>query len=386
MKTILFFLLASMAALVASDFERSETCKTCHPVIYDEFYDSSHRKSSIHTDPVHKAVWDQHPLKEKEKYSCAKCHTPADIALMNQLEAGKSAIPQDNKIQREEGISCVYCHAIERVETHAKANRNILTDKKRVMFSAREGKEGEEDVSFSMKSSFFGLMTEKSGSPYHKIDYTNKGFYDGKMCMGCHSHKQNSAHFSVCETEIESDAADENNCISCHMPMVQGSFSTVKESQTHRYHGFSGVANKPKMLSEYIGLTLKKEAEGFAITIKNEANHAFLLHPLRLAQLRVSVQRDGVTTKLDSHSFARVIGKDGKPAMPWLADSVIRDNQIQAKESRVVSFAYGLKAGDTVEAQIGFYAVNPKAAKKLQIEGDPAKFTLLKKERFSIGR
>ncbi|MEA3418196.1 MAG: multiheme c-type cytochrome [Campylobacterota bacterium] len=385
-KLILLLAWGLLAVNVSASFEQSKNCQRCHPVIYNEFYTSSHRKSSVYTDPIHKAVWDKHPLKAQEKYSCAKCHTPSDKELIKKLEAGESAIPQANNVQKEEGISCVSCHTIDRIEEHAKANKNILTTKEKTLFSAREGKENEKDVSFSVKSSFFGLFAEKSGSPYHKIDYSNKGYYDGKMCMGCHSHKQNAQQFEVCRTDVKADTKSEENCISCHMPMVQGSMNTVHKTSTHRYHGFSGAADKPQMLSEYVKLDLKRIDRGFIITVKNEANHPLFLHPLRLAQLQVSVQREGKTVALVPVSFARVIGKDGNPAMPWIADSVVRDTQIQAEEGREITFAYKLEKGDSVEAKMGFYRVNPKAAEKLGLTSDKglASFTLLKKELFPI--
>ncbi len=74
-KTILFFLfLGSLYA--TSQFETSKTCKGCHPTIYSEFYESAHRKASIFEDEIHKAIWDKHPSKAKDKYTCNECHTP----------------------------------------------------------------------------------------------------------------------------------------------------------------------------------------------------------------------------------------------------------------------------------------------------------------------
>ncbi len=387
MRSLILFIMFGVLALHASiSFDQSKVCQKCHPVIFDEFYTSSHRKSSIYTDPVHKAVWDKHPLKAKEKYSCAECHTPSDLELLKKLEAGGKALPQENRIQKEEGVSCVSCHTIERIEEHTTANKNVLSTKEKTLFSAREEKKSEKDISFNIETSWFGMITDKSGSPYHKIDFSNSGYYDGKMCMGCHSHKQNSHQLEVCRTDIKADETDEKTCISCHMPMVQGSMNTVIETPTHRYHGFAGAADKPKMLSQYVKLDLKSTDAGFVISVKNEANHPLFLHPLRLAQLQVSVKREGKTIDLDPVSFARVIGKGGKPAMPWIADSVIKDTQIQAKESRNIAFTYTLQSGDTVEARMGFYRVNPKAAKKLGLTSykEFSSFIMLKKELFRI--
>ena len=71
-KLLLSVVLSLLATQSYADFGTSKACQKCHPAIYNEFYSSSHRKSSIYNDPIHKAVWDKHPLKESEKYPCAK--------------------------------------------------------------------------------------------------------------------------------------------------------------------------------------------------------------------------------------------------------------------------------------------------------------------------
>ncbi len=76
-----------------------------------------HRKSSIYDDKVHKAVWDKHPSKEKDDYTCAKCHTP-----------------NADKDSQHKGITCISCHTIQSVEKHAKVNKNVYTDKNKTFF------------------------------------------------------------------------------------------------------------------------------------------------------------------------------------------------------------------------------------------------------------
>ena len=260
-----------------------------------------------------------------------------------------------------------------------------MTDKPKTLFSAREGHENEKDVHFKTKSSFFGLFVEKSGSPYHKIDFSNKTFYDGSMCLGCHSHKQNAHKFEVCRTDIKESGGNKENCISCHMPSVKGTMNTIHKTQTHLYHGFTGAADKPEMLASHVSIGFKQKDKGFEITIENRATHPLFLHPLRIAQLQVSIQREGKTIHLDPLTFKRVIGADGKAAMPWLADSVVEDTQIQAGENRTISFDYALQKSDQVEARLGFYLLSEEASKKLGLSSQEelSKFRLLKKESFT---
>ena len=378
MKTLITLLLLLAATSQTYAALENTTCKSCHPVIFAEYQNSIHSKASIYKDVVHKAVWDKHPAKAKGSYKCAKCHTPSDHDVMS----GKSKLT-DNEIQRTEPISCQQCHKIESVEKHTKVNKNILTSKKKYFFSADKEKKGTKVV-FKEESSFFGMVTKKSGSPYHDIDYSNEGYYNGDSCMGCHSHKQNSKNFAVCDLEVKQGDSKES-CVSCHLPQVKGSLANQKESATHAFHGQSIHNSTPALLSKYIKLSLDKNANGFNVSIKNEATHTLFPQPLRLNQLGVSIERDGKTVDLKTESFARVIGTDGKPSMPWLADAIISDTSIKAHETRVVKYGDTLQKGDTVVVKFGYYVVNPKAAKKLEItDKRVTKFIVLTKKRFEF--
>ena len=363
-----FLLLLSFQSQAAP---QNTTCKKCHPIIFQEYQHSMHRKASIYQDPVHKAVWDKHPAKKKGKYKCAKCHTPSDHALME----GKSKLT-DNFIQENEPISCQLCHKIQSIEKHAASNKNIMSTKKKYFFSADKARKGEK-ISFHEQSTLFGLIKKPVGSPYHKIDYSNEIFYNGEVCMGCHSHKENAKGFTVCDMEVKQGNSKET-CISCHMPKIQGSLANQKESKTHAFHGISIHNGTPKILSKYVKLSLTQTADGFTVTIKNEANHTLFPQPLRLNQLRVSIDRAGKTISLPAKNFVRVIGTSGKPAAPWLATEILKDTTIKAHETRTVTYQTPLKKGDRVLLDFGYYIANPKAAKKLHIQSPSAtEFTVL---------
>lgn len=354
------------------------TCQKCHPVIYQEYQDSIHSKSSIYKDAVHKAVWDKHPAKEKGDYKCAKCHTPSDYNLVD----GKSKLT-DNEIQQTEPISCKTCHTIESVEKHTKANKNIYSNETKTFFSADKTRK-DTKILFKEESKFFGMYKTTTGSPHHDIDYTNEGYYNGDSCMGCHSHKQNSKGFAVCDMEVKQGDSKEN-CVSCHMPQIQGSLANQKQSATHAFHGQSIHNSTPTLLSKYVKLSIEQNSKGFDVSIKNEATHTLFPQPLRLSQLRVSIERDGKVLELKTESFARVIGTNGKPSMPWLADAIISDTTIKALETRKVNYDTVLQAGDTIVVKFGYFVVNPKAAKTLEItDKKVTEFVVLTKKRFKI--
>ena len=354
------------------------TCKKCHPTIFAEYQSSIHSKSSIFKDAVHKAVWDKHPAKPKNNYKCAKCHTPSDHDLIS----GKSKLA-DNEIQQTEPISCQACHTIESIEKHTKANKNKFTDKKKYFYSANQAKKGTKVV-FKEESHFLGMFKTKVGSPFHDIDYSNEGFYDGNMCMGCHSHKQNGKGFVICDLEVKQGDSKET-CVSCHMPKIQGSMANQAQTATHSFHGASIHNATPKELSKYIKLSLEQKEIGFEVAIKNEVTHTLFPQPLRLNQLKVSIEREGKTISLKTESFAKIIGTNGKPAMPWLADTVISNTSIKAHETRKVSYDTVLQKGDAVIIEFGYYMVNPKAAKVLEItDKSVTEFIVLTKKRIKI--
>ncbi len=384
-KIILIF--AFVGSLYATtQYETNKTCKGCHPIIYNEYYGSAHRKSSIFEDGIHKAIWDKHPDKAKNKYTCNECHTPSDTRITDALNKEQNAMPNKDMAQAEEAISCVYCHSISNIEKHAEPHdKNILTKESKMIFAAnKDNRNGK--IIFKEESSFFGMFKKKTGSPFHNIDYTNKNYYTGKMCMGCHAHFENSHGQNVCTIDETGASNEEKNCITCHMPQVQGSATTIKITKKHTFHGFAGTRNKPEMLAKYLTYNFEKTVSGFNITIKNLATHNLLLHPLRLGKLNVRVNNGTETIKLKSTPFFRILGRDGKPAMPWLATEVFKDTMLKAGESRTIKYDTVLNSGDIVEVEFGYYLVNPKMHKKLNLENsqEATKFNILKTKFFTV--
>ncbi|WP_353661898.1 multiheme c-type cytochrome [Hydrogenimonas sp. SS33] len=362
----LAFLLFAVALTAQTQFVSSKVCSKCHPLIYKEYMGSMHRNSSVFNDPVHKAVWQKHPMLKKKKYECAVCHTPGDTRLMGRLASNRPALPEADEIQKNEPISCAYCHRIQSVETHARHNENLLNEKPKYYYAAKEGKSVKEWVKFHRKSGLFGLSRATTGSPFHTIDYGNQLFADGRVCLGCHDHKQNGKGFSVC-TMNRSDKPSKRNCIGCHMPQIPGSFNTIQKSATHAYHGFAGLHNGTEYLKKYVKLEAVKKGGELVAKIVNEADHQLFNHPLRLAQLRIAVERGGKTVSAKPVNFYRILGHAGKPAMPWVADTVVKANTIDAKSTKTVPTGIALQPGDRVTLTLGYFIVNPKAAKKLGI-------------------
>ena len=346
-------------------FEPSQTCKSCHPTIYNEFKSTQHAKASIFDDEIHAAVWKKHPKNTKlSSYACAKCHTPAASNYDDLMRKHNDIRPDASDSTQREGISCAYCHRIESIKPGKMSNTNVI---------AKEGK------------SYFGSLKSHIESPFHKIKTDSKHFNSGNVCIGCHSHKKNKYEINVCSTNIDNEL-DNANCVSCHMPKVKGSVSTLNETKEHAFHGFPGTHSHQEMLTQYVELSLKESTKTFEVTINNKSSHALSLHPMRTMQLRAKVIRGNEEIKLAHKNFARIIGADGKGTPPWLAKEVVQDTAVKANEKRVVVYDYALKKGDKVEMTIGYYLVNPKMLKSLELEKSEVatKFHHFKTELFEI--
>ncbi len=367
-KILTLFYLSLLALSAAEPFTSSKICKNCHPIIYKEYSESMHKNSSIFNDPVHAAVWNKHPLRKKGRYSCAPCHSPSDTRLTEALTKGKKALPKKDEIQTDEPIGCSYCHRIESIKHGKKRNINIISKKAKLYYAAHNGKSEKRVVKFHEESTLGGLGKKSAGSPFHTIDYSNENFSNGKICIGCHEFKKNSKAFSVCSMDLERSKRGKKNCITCHMPQVSGPISTLSDEKSHAFHGFAGLHVRPDLMQKHINLKAETKNGKLVVTLENLADHTLFAHPLRLAQLRVTIKRGNEDIELKPVNFYTILGKDGKPAMPWEAESVLKQNRIEAHEKVEMEFDFKPKSEDIVEAVLGFYIVNPKAGEKLGLK------------------
>jgi len=363
---LLLFFISASANDAVHIYAKSKECKACHTQIYKEYYGSMHANATPQKDPIHKAVWDKHPQNLKqERYGCGKCHTPTADNLDKMKTKGQKALPDATNETHQEAISCAYCHRIKSIELHKKSNTNIMTN---------------------TQKNYFGTMMEHMESPFHGIvSDGNEHMKNGNVCIGCHSHKMNKHGLNVCSTNIDNEL-NGANCVSCHMPKVDGSVSLLHKTKKHAFHGFAGSHFHSEMLTQYVNISMLREIDNFKINIDNQTSHALLLHPLRVAVLKVSVTRDAKTTKLKDETFVRIIGANGKPAMPWAAKKDIKNTMIKANEKRVVKYDFKIIKGDKVDVVLGWFLVNPKALKKLGLQNETVatKFNVFKKQTFNF--
>jgi len=348
MKNVFLVLLFSYFAFASMSFEKNQKCSSCHPMIYQEYQASQHANSTVFKDPIHSAVYDKHPQKNKlQKYRCAKCHTPAADNIEELLQVNNGVIPDVKNDTQNEAVACAFCHRIVDIQGGAAMNKNIVSKEER---------------------KYFANLKSHHNSAFHDIETNVAVFENGKLCMGCHMHKTNKQKFEVCSTE-HNNMDGKNNCITCHMPKVAGSVSNVHKTKEHAFHGFPGIhGDMQKYLAKYVDLKIKKNVNGFSVTISHNVTHSSTLHPLRMSQLKVEIVREGKSIHLKPINFFKTIGKDGKVSPPWLATEIVNDSRLKAGETKSFNFDFKLAKGDEISAQFGHYLIKPKALKKFGLE------------------
>ncbi|MRI83638.1 MAG: hypothetical protein C6I00_04380 [Nitratiruptor sp.] len=343
--------------LLAGNFAPNESCKSCHPLIWEEYQGSMHAKATIFKDPIHKGVWEHHPARKKGAYKCAHCHTPAADNL-KELVAPNGIGPDPKNQSQQDAVACAYCHRIQAIHKGDPINRNIISPKPRVYFGSRQ---------------------EHIPSPFHGIDTSNPNFLKGNVCMGCHSHKRNKFGLNVCSTDPNGEI-ENANCVSCHMPQVPGSVSTLKERPTHAFHGFPGAHFHQEMLQDYLEIEFLPHLKGFEVALNSKLPHAFLLHPARVAFVDVTITRGDRQIFHDRKKLVRIIGANGRPTPPWLAREVVKDTMLQPNEKRIFKYDIPLEKGDRVVVRLGYRLVKPPLAKKLGIQDPMATKPIIFKE------
>ena len=356
---------------IEGKFAKSKRCVRCHLDIYLEFKNSKHNLSNILTDDIHKAMWKANPLSKEKKYICATCHAPTAKGL-KKLKEGKATLSKKEKTHLE-GVSCAFCHRIKSIEKHNKKYKYILNNKKR---------------------EYYGTRVAIERSEFHDINITNKEFKIGNSCLACHSQhsrnkqlvlkKDNKKFVGYCVySKLDKPNQDKinnkkQNCITCHMPQVEGSLSDRVDTKTHAYHGFAGISNDMKMLQKYVKLDIKREKNRFDIIIKNLSPHDLLLHPIRGLEIKVFIN-DKIFKKMMFKKESAVF--DVAP-LAWLEKNITYKNSIKANSSKIVSFEYTLKKDDIVKVKLYYHKIREEIAKKVNFKSKKDNVKLFKERVF----
>jgi len=334
-------------------YPSSESCNECHENIYREHTKSMHHNSSLFKDEVHRKVKN---AVNKDKYKCAICHMPATKNLRDVMSGAKQ--PDPNKHRQTDGVSCFFCHQISKIY-NSKAHK--------INFSNYKGEK---------KPTVFGNLKKPYESNEHYTD-SNEIYKNSEVCMGCHSHKQNSKGFEVCNTKNEYDKT--SDCIGCHMPKTPGTIEKKDKGIRDQYasHEFLGVHSQ-EMVQKAVKLELSYKDDIIELVITNKMGHSIITHPMRLKFARTVVKRDGEVIWSnfkdkpieDKEASFIIVFKDDQnnSSMPNKAIGYKINRNLKAAQSKVIKYKVaGLKKGDEVITTWISYIVNPKIAKKLNL-------------------
>ena len=218
-----------------SDYEKPESCASCHVDIYRQWQRSMMSQAFTHH-------WDEIEyfdlaVKHSEKDAffkpvadgCNGCHTP--LAYL----AGDVPPQRPHMNTRaNESVSCEVCHTISGVHGEA-VNFSWISEPGRTKFGAKPGLE----------------------SPHH-ITAEREIFRKTELCGSCHNEK-NPYGIYVKSTQMEwmegPYAKEDVKCFVCHMPKAKGRSAQMAQEGMVAQHVFLG-AHKPSKLKGAIEVSM----------------------------------------------------------------------------------------------------------------------------------
>ncbi len=212
------------------DFEKPETCKSCHVDIYYQWDQAMMSKAyTHHWDEIEYfdlavAHAEADPDLKEAVDGCNGCHTP--MAYM----AGDVTPPRPSEGSRaNESVNCDVCHTIAGTAEDPPYNFSYIPSPGRVKYGGKPGQD----------------------SPHHDTQYSEL-FTQTEFCGNCHN-EQSPYGVWVKSTQIEwaeGPYAEEGvPCQDCHMPKAPGKSARMADSSMVAQHLFHGAHDPGKVAS-----------------------------------------------------------------------------------------------------------------------------------------
>lgn len=376
------------------DWTNSAKCKSCHSDIFDQWADSNH-KNLVGTSPYYMVLENLAAKEEGEEFRkwCMGCHNPSAVTTGLQkttdtmdkfFDTGAKTLIEELKVhgnsKLEEGISCITCHRITKVENAGGNASYTLNVTEREKYAFEES-----------KSEMGQWLSEKfinSKPKAHKESYMKPVYKDAAYCASCHDEFSPGNGSEIVSTFKEWEKSPFNNpenpskhksCIDCHMTNLQeGKFSPLKGFSTdggkikddvkvHYFSGsnhfLSGLKNKKNeeqtlqllKMSAKLDVDIKEREIIIGVTNVGAGHHLptgvadfrelWLDIAVKDADDRVvfesgKLKSDGNLGE-DARPFMKVFAdKEGKPAglLFWKYEKLLSDTRIAAGERRVESY------------------------------------------------
>lgn len=376
------------------DWTNSAKCKSCHSDIFEQWADSNH-KNLVGTNPYYMVLENLAAKEEGEEFRkwCMGCHNPSAVTTGLQkttdtmdkfFDTGAKTLIEELKVhgnsKLEEGVSCITCHRITKVENaggNASYTLNI-TEREKYAFEDSNSEMGQ-------------WLSEKfinSKPKAHKESYMKPVYKDAAYCASCHDEFSPGNASEIVSTFKEWEKSPFNNpenpskhksCIDCHMTNLQeGKFSPLKGFSTDggkikddvKVHYFAGsnhfLSGLKSKTHEEQTLQLLKMSAKLDVDIKEReiiigvtnvgAGHHLPTGVADFRELWLDITLEDADGKVvfesgklksdgnlgeDARPFMKVFAdKDGKPAglLFWKYEKLLSDTRIAAGERRVESY------------------------------------------------
>jgi hypothetical protein len=325
----------------ATAFRSAETCRPCHPEIYDEWRGSAMARSvelsgwSLFSSL---AVLRANGEGERIRGLCYACHAPF---------ARASGALDLKAAPLHEGVSCDYCHSLRAVEASPRINVATV-----VPGDVKTGPHADA-VSPGHGTLALPLMRRS------------------ELCAGCHYFAWPATGMPMDWTYAQWAASPYRSegieCQGCHMPRRAGRSSNVAGTPdrggvaSHRFAGARDLAT----LQSALALRARREGGVAVVEVENVgAGHNVPGGGGELRQLELRFRRTGTAGRGEVRQYdVRYFDEDGR-RVSGSDDGAARfvDTTLAARETRVERFALALETGARVE--LWFWYVAEEVARR----------------------
>ena len=400
------------------DWTNSAKCKVCHSEIFNQWADSNH-KNLVDSNPYYMVMEGLAGEVEGDEFRqwCMGCHNPSAVTtgltksghrmdrnfLANGLfEQGAKTLQDDLKHHRnsrlEEGVSCVACHRITKVDSQGNASYTLDLNRKKYTFEESKTDLGQ----------WFSQKFINSKPDIHKQSYSKEIYKKSSYCASCHDETSPQTGKQIVSTFKEWEKSPYNDpknpkkhkdCIDCHMTYLEdGKFAPLKGTSTDggeikkdvKVHYFSGsnyfLSGLRSTKHKEQTIQLLRTSAKLDVDIKNNqlivgvknvgAGHHLPTGVSDFRELWLDITLKDRDSKIvfssgklkddgnldeDARPFMKVFGdKDGNPVglLFWKYEKLLSDTRIPAGERRVLKYnikdTKELKYPLSVEVKLNF--------------------------------
>ncbi|NQE45005.1 hypothetical protein C5S31_03145 [ANME-1 cluster archaeon GoMg2] len=369
-------------AIESSDFDDPTVCKGCHAEIYNQWDGSMH--SIAYTDPVYLAE-EEMASNETDGLTdtyCARCHTPIGVLSGEVPPIGHENMSEVSK----KGIQCDFCHNVNKSTGIGNGAFMVALDgfKRGPYEDSKSPSHGSMFSDLHTKSEFCGMCHEThhpvTGIPIEET-YTEwkEGPYNTTtQCQDCHM-TPGITHFEANPGKASGIGPERDHVYTHYFVGGNAAVTGVIGSEVHQQ-----MAEERLKSAATLALEAEKKVTEAELTVKVTNVGAGHKLPTGLTEAR-EVWIEIMATDASGKEFYHVGGLDsdgevdpdavmyrvvlgdasGNPTVKvWEAESLLSDNRIFPKETRVEQFSFAIPEGVngpiTVEAKLNYRSASQK--------------------------